>query len=107
MDNGETALATSGDPFLFDHDSKVCKKKKAAHDIVQCLLADPSTYQFRNWSPVRVRVHSDATFASWQRDAKRDVIARHRKELGKLADHAFVHFDSSANDVTWEIVLAV
>lgn len=107
IENGEYALAHSVDPFLFDQDGKTCKKPKKAKDIVECMLADEAVYSIRNWAPTRLRIHSDATFASWQRDRRSDVIEKHRKELAKLEDHVFVHFDAPGTGGSWELVLAI
>jgi hypothetical protein len=109
LEAGEHGMAppVSTDPFLFDHDSENCKKKKKkAKDILEC-LADETTSEIRDWAPERLRIHTDAKFTTWQPDRKRDVIEKHRKELAKLKDHVFVHFDMAGKDGTWEMLVAV
>jgi hypothetical protein len=105
-DSGTTALTMSADPFLFEHDHASCKKQKKAKEIFEC-LAGAGTAEVGSWAPERVRVHTDAKFSTWQLDRKHDVIEKHRKDLAKLKNHAFVHFTSGATDGSWEVVLAI
>lgn len=104
--DSRVALAMTPDPFVFDHDAKACKDKTKAGDILACLATD-TTGEVGEWSPTHVRVLTDASFQTWQGNAKRDVIEQHRKQLAKLKDHAFVHFDQAGPSGTYEIVLAV
>lgn len=99
------ALDRTAEPFLFDHDAKPCKGKKKTAELIACLASEG--HDEIAWAPAKVRVHDDATFLSWQPNTKRDVIEAHRKQLAKLKDHAFVHFDATAHDGTFEIVIAV
>ncbi len=107
--DGADALAMTAEPFLFDHDAKPCAatKGKRPKAVLACLISDTQN-EVGDWTPSRVRVEDDADFMTWQPNPKRDVIDQHRKQLAKLADHAFVHFDSTApGGAVRDLVIAV
>jgi hypothetical protein len=105
--DGADALAITAEPFLFDHDATPCKSARLkTKAILACLIQDTQN-EVGDWTPTRVRIEDDATFTTWQSNPRRDVIDQHRKQLARLTDHAFVHFDSAAPGGTFEIVIAV